>query len=809
MWENCKIIFIIIIYIFLFNESILSENYDYVLIKKILPTGKIKKQEKLRFKWGVALSGGGARGFAHLGVLKAMYEEEMKPDKITGTSMGAVIGGFVSAGYEIEEIMNILHEVDFKKVFSNYPNRGDILFNEKYYQDNFMAKIAIKNKKIHLPESIFSGYEIQKLFFRYLSTISTVNKYYDFENLYYPIKFISADIINGEGYIWNQGDLGIAVRSSMNIPGVFPPIKIGKHQLVDGGIYKNLPVEELNKMGVDFSLGVNIGSKPLKNVENIVDTFRQITTIFINKEVEKSKEKASFNFDIQLNNYNAADFEKYNEIYTLGYNYAKKNIKKLKMEIDKNRAKYYVQNILINDSKININKELTQKEIYREINNITGQNVWSYRGKLQGNNIEIKNIKKVDKVIIKSPDESISFETYSINNAKRLLNKIQKLERKKGYFGTIINNYEYKSSVLFINTHNLKVDKIKIRNNKYYSERFIKKYFKRKGGLYFDDKLMKSMDRLYGTGNFDQVIPYFNKKNEKVILNLYIKEKEKQLLSFTGNYETDKGFKIYSKFVNRDLIGWNEAIIHELFLDKDRHTRLSFESSFFLDLPLKFSTGFGYKEESDYPLVNYREIGYYGFTGFNYTNYLFSSGIFLNYRGFNSLFQGYNKYFYISADFNLDMLNDGNLPTTGYKFDLFYEKSLNNLDYDKYSLYNEIYLNVLEKFTFYAKTFYGTTVGDDSTFNNLIYKPNFYDNNASSYYEEIFDLKVGCKYLGIRNIIIPFSYVGYITTKGFEKGDSYLSFGIERKIPILKYFKWEFMFDENYGKMKFKIGANF
>src|SRR6056297_4255348 len=106
-----KYLLILVLIIVLSNNLILAVTLDLKLSKKILPTGKIKDEKLLNDKWGVALSGGGARGLAHLGVLKAMYEEEMKPDKITGTSMGAVIGGFVSAGYEIEEIMDILHEV--------------------------------------------------------------------------------------------------------------------------------------------------------------------------------------------------------------------------------------------------------------------------------------------------------------------------------------------------------------------------------------------------------------------------------------------------------------------------------------------------------------------------------------------------------------------------------------------------------------------------------------------------------------------------------------------------------------------------
>ncbi|TYB32167.1 MAG: hypothetical protein FXF47_00065 [Candidatus Mcinerneyibacterium aminivorans] len=803
-----KYFIIIIIFLLICVSLSYSEPVRFKYQKNILPTGKIKIDKLKRKYWGIALSGGGARGFAHLGFMKALEEEGIEPDMLSGTSMGAVVGGFLAAGYEMEKIIKLMNSVDFEAIFSNDPGREDVIMHNKNYYDMFMGSVNITKRGLELPASILSGYKIQKLFLRYLSPITTIEEFNNFNNLYYPCRIVAADIKTGGGYIWDSGDLGIAVRSSMNIPGVFPPLKIGDYQLVDGGVYENLPLSQLDNLGANFKVGIDLSQKPAESVSTMMDTFRQLTSIFIYNQTKQNYKKADKIYNLPLDNIKSSDFDKYDEIYQKGYEFAKKHIRSFKRDLELSQKKFYVKNIVYKKQDYPVNDYLTEENIYNKIEKIiSSKNLWLFEARLNNENIYVRKSVILKNIKIKSPDKTISFQTETLENTRKLLEKIKEIEYKKGYRATLICNYEIRGDTLLINTKNLKIDSIEVRNNDYISNRFIKKYFQKKGELFFDKHLLKYLDRLYGTGFFEIVLPYFENKDNKTVLVIYVKEKKRAKLSLAGNFVLGKGFQAYSRIDYNNLFGWNEILTHELKLDKDRHSRLTYFSPMLLNLPVRFTLGGGYQEESDYPGASYTQKKFYGFSGINLFKYISGLEFKIFYEEYSPFEDEYLKYFRTNLEFNIDHLNSQNLKLEGYNLVASYEKPITNLNYDKITFSYENYINIDNTLTIFGDFFGGQISGENYVYNNLINYENLFENDDYSYYENIYDLKVGMKYTGEKKIIVPYVFYGALADDRINNLKSYFGIGFERKIILLRYINWELCFNRDIKDISLRIGV--
>ena len=224
-----------------------------------------------RPKVGLALSGGGAKGFAHVGVLKVLEEEGVPIDYITGTSMGSIIGGLYAIGYSVEDLEAIMTQVDWDKMFSGKVERPKLPVQYKQFDGRYLVSLPIQNGKVKLPSGLISDHNILRLFSRLTLPVHGIEDFNDF-----PIPFacIGADIVTGEAVVLNRGSLAEAMRASMSLPSIFAPVRIGEHLLVDGGIVRNFPVEDVRNMGADLVIGVDVGA-PLRKEEEL-DSFLAI-----------------------------------------------------------------------------------------------------------------------------------------------------------------------------------------------------------------------------------------------------------------------------------------------------------------------------------------------------------------------------------------------------------------------------------------------------------------------------------------------------------------------------------------------------
>lgn len=214
--------------------------------------------QSTRPKTCLVLGGGGARGAAHIGVLEVLERERVPIDCITGTSMGAVVGGLYAAGYRADEIDGILRGIDWKDVLQDDPPREDLPMRRKDDEVRFLGgiELGLKDGAIALPRGAIQGQKLQLLLRRLLlSTTQTTN----FDDLPIPFRSVATNIGTGEKVVFKDGDLAVAIRASMSVPAAFAPIRVNGHLLVDGGIVDNVPVDVAREIGGQRLIVVNVG----------------------------------------------------------------------------------------------------------------------------------------------------------------------------------------------------------------------------------------------------------------------------------------------------------------------------------------------------------------------------------------------------------------------------------------------------------------------------------------------------------------------------------------------------------------------
>ena len=248
-----------------YDMAMRRRNFAWVTLIGLLVAG-IAAAEEDRPRIALVLSGGGARGIAHIGVLQVLEEHRVPIDFITGTSMGALVGGLYAAGYSPDELEKIVTEMDWADVFEDSPPRPDLSFRRKQDDLNFLApiRLGLNEEGIALPRGVVQG---QKLNLVLRSLLLHVAQVRHFDELRIPFVAVSTDIVTGEAVIHDRGDLPIALRASMSIPGVFEPVEVDGRLLVDGFVSNNIPIDLALERGADVVIAVNVGNPPLKREE--------------------------------------------------------------------------------------------------------------------------------------------------------------------------------------------------------------------------------------------------------------------------------------------------------------------------------------------------------------------------------------------------------------------------------------------------------------------------------------------------------------------------------------------------------------
>ncbi len=322
-------------------------------------------------KIGLALSGGGARGIAHIGVIIALEEEGIPIDYVAGTSMGSIVGGLYAAGYSGEDQKNIVHQIDWEGIFNEKPEPSSELISKRYGMMESIAVFRFRFWDVYIPFGLMNGQRINDELFKLTAQANYAAKS-NFDSLSIPYRPVVVDISTGEVVAINRGDLAQAIRGSMAIPFLFYPAKINDRHMVDGGVLNVIPTDIVKEMGADIIIGVDLeGLFPLgKEPTNLMEIADHTIDIMIRELKQKNIALADVLIEPNLGMHSSTDYSEFDSLVELGYREAKNKMGEIKKIIPR-------EFLLRKKPKRKLDLTLLEKSIIGEINVIGNEYLFS------------------------------------------------------------------------------------------------------------------------------------------------------------------------------------------------------------------------------------------------------------------------------------------------------------------------------------------------------------------------------------------------------------------------------------------------
>jgi NTE family protein len=295
-----------------------SQALFFVLVVLLFPA-QVKSQDSIaRPKIGLALSGGGAKGLAHLGVIKVMEEAGLRPDYITGVSMGSIIGGLYAMGYTTDSIAGLFRGANLDQMLSDRIPEYRVIFLEKKHFYNSLVSLPITREKILLPSGLIAGQQIDNLLSYYSWSAANVS---NFSDLPIPFLCVGTNLLTGKAVLLTQGYLPEAIRASIAIPTLFTPVRIDSALLVDGGVVHNYAATELRDMGADIVIGSYVGFRRYteQDLESAYGILKQIGFLTSLADYGEEKRKTDILIEPDMKGFSTLDFSHIDTIIERGY----------------------------------------------------------------------------------------------------------------------------------------------------------------------------------------------------------------------------------------------------------------------------------------------------------------------------------------------------------------------------------------------------------------------------------------------------------------------------------------------------------
>ncbi len=538
----------------------------------------------------IALSGGGARGLAQIGVLKALLEAGIQPDIIVGTSMGSIVGGLYAAGYSIDELDSIAVNTDWNNLlaFDRQTNRRDLFVDQKVSEDKAIFALRLKGLKPVLPTSLNGGMRIMN-FLNLLALKAPIHIHKDFDDLRTKFRAVCTNLVTGEPVVLSRGSLSQAMRASSSVSFFLSPVVMDSLTLVDGGLVANIPVAIAKEQGGNFIIAVNTTSSlhdkdELQYPWVVAD---QVVSIPMRKLNEDQTQKANVVIVPGLKGHEPNDFSNINSLIQQGYQATESIINKIKNQIDSAEIKkssvkeIWIKNILLDDNSSEIEKPYLVK--YSYMDSVSSQEILSDLDKIYstGNykdaSAEIIQYEKYSTVkFILEPNpvvRAINIQGDSIiskqrekeifsgilekpYNAKRTEEKLIALIREyrnKGFTTAEIKKAEFdeKAGQLNIELDEGKLYGIIVEGNAKTDKEIITREFPDvKAGFFSYNEIEQGLINLRSTNIFDDIVISVKKIKGKNYLDIKVQEKASSLLRF--GFRVDNEYKAQISLDLRD-----------------------------------------------------------------------------------------------------------------------------------------------------------------------------------------------------------------------------------------------------------------
>ena len=289
---------------------------------------------------GLVLSGGGAKGFAYIGLLKVIQEAGLPIDYIGGTSIGSIVAGFYALGYHPDTMASIIGAQNWDHLIKDKIDRKYIAYEEKEFGEKFIVTLPVIDKKVAIAASLYQGQEIDLLLNHYFSPAYNIR---DFNDLQTPFLCIGTDLLTGDEVVIDKGYLPTAIRASMSIPGYFSPVKYMDYYLVDGGVVNNYPAKNVKEMGAEIIVGGDVQSgltKSIDDLNSLTAILDQITSYYRVEANEDGYALTDLYVHIPLD-FSMMDFESHEAIIAVGDSVGRAHFDEIKALADSLNAIEY------------------------------------------------------------------------------------------------------------------------------------------------------------------------------------------------------------------------------------------------------------------------------------------------------------------------------------------------------------------------------------------------------------------------------------------------------------------------------------
>ena len=548
-------------------------------------------------KIAVALSGGGARGLAQLGVLEALEDNDIPLDIVVGTSMGSIIGGLYSAGYRLKQIDSIAETTDWSSILapSRDTDRKELFVDQKITEDKAIFALRLKGLTPEIPTSINNGLRLSN-YLNMLTLQAPVHIKNNFNDLRYKFRAVCTNLVLGTPVVLDSGALSQAMRASSSVSFLLSPVNMDSSILVDGGLVANIPVRSAFNSGANFVIAVNTTSKLHSKAELefpwiVADQIVSIPMKLLNEE---QLDSATVVIRPSLSGKAADDFTDIDTLVKMGYASTSYKVKLIKEKIDScynsnledTGKKYYIKNPILRDNisitdypslvKLVYKDSLSNYEIIKALGNLieTGDfknvkaQITDYGNDSRINFILEKNpiVKKINLhgISLMSTGKADSVFLPLIDkpfNSKKTYSKIVKLleiYRRLGYSLADLKKYDFNSSDGILNLYFNEgvISKIIITGNKYTNQSVILREFPLNEGNYFSyAEASEGLTNLRSTNLFDEIFLTINKAGNKNVLTIHVLEKMSSLVRFGFRVDNEDKAQVSLDIRDENLFG--------------------------------------------------------------------------------------------------------------------------------------------------------------------------------------------------------------------------------------------------------------
>lgn len=560
-------------------------------------------------KIGLVLSGGGARGIAHIGLLKVLEENEIKVHAIVGTSMGSVVGGLYASGYSADEIWTLLSNVLWQEIVEDRPKRTSQLTSQKQAGGRQLFHFRIKDGKPYIPPAISPGQKIydELSLFVLEAPFHAINNY---DELKIPFRSIATDLVSGRKIVFGHGDLAQVMLASSAIPLLFSPVSIDSLLLVDGGVLANIPVQDVISLNPDLIIAIDTTS-PLRQKDQILLPWQladQVTTIMQEQQKETARKYADIVITPRLNGRINTDFDSLSTAYQAGYDAGL-----AKMKIIKNRIAHFKKTGKSTNGRLfefnganhlnglqsldkfmpAVASLMTEIEILKNLDEVYSSGVVDdIKAKIDWN--DSKTTGKVHYVIKANPvlreiqfhhnhlipDSLLNLavrnrigERFNIQVWQADRERILKIYRKSDFsLARIIDEkLNFESGVLELVIDEGRIESVELSGNERTRSFVILREYPLKRGEFFNNTVSREgVSYIYGTGLFDRVQPEYSWENGKLNMNIRVWEKPSPQISIGYNFSRENEFQSFTQWSDDNLFGLGNRLDLNAFLGKRR-----------------------------------------------------------------------------------------------------------------------------------------------------------------------------------------------------------------------------------------------